>query len=190
MNRFLFPVLTVSLAAGAFLVSRSIFDEESSPAATKGPTSKSRERLSQTAAPNSNADTRRSPGAAPKTIIRRHRAPPSLSAQEQVSLSHPERINTMRNMVGLSLSERRDELRRCVGSEGLPFSTSTLRFHVDSSESSMTANLEEVIVVPDSLKQCIASEIENYEIAAEEGAPFLDGYSGTLDVSLTINEPS
>tara|TARA_R110002073_G_scaffold245044_10_gene407655 strand:+ start:4516 stop:4761 length:246 start_codon:yes stop_codon:yes gene_type:complete len=76
-----------------------------------------------------------------------------------------------------------------VAQADLPFSTSTVTFHVDSSSESMTARMENVVALPDSLRQCIAKQIGTYEIAAEEGAPFLDGYSGNLDISLTINEP-
>lgn len=193
-SRLLFPALVLALGAGAFFASQSLFSRTQlsgaiapEERAASGATVKS-ESVPSTRKKRAGASRPRP--RAPKTVIRRHKVPPRLSPQAEASLEYPKRANNMRTMIGLSLSERRDELKRCVVQEGLPFSTSTIRFHVDSSSDSMIATTKEVIAVPDSLRQCIAAELGSYEIAAEEGAPFLDGYSDTMDISLTINEPS
>lgn len=193
-NRLLFPALVLGLGALAFFASRSLFSRTQLSGAN-APEEQAASAAIVTSESEPSTRTKRAAASgprprAPKTVIRRHTAPPRLSPQQEASLEYPKRTNNMRNMIGLSLSERRDELKRCVVQEGLPFSTSTIRFHVDSSSESMVATAREVIAVPDSLRQCIAAELGTYEIAAEEGAPFLDGYSDTLDISLTINEPS
>ena len=193
-NKLLFPALALGLGAGAFFASQSFFSRTqgrvASPAESRGVTA----RTSTSDSTDSTASTQtglegRSKPRTPRTIIRTHKAPPRLSAQEEAAKGYPKRTSNMRTMIGLSLSESGNELKGCVVQAGLPFSKSTIRFHVDSSSASMIATTREVIAVPDSLRQCIAAELGTYEIAAEEGAPFLEGYSDILDVSLTINEP-
>ncbi len=190
IRKLLFPALAVGLGVGSFWASQ-LFFSQTTPSDVGQLPSGAKSTDASASGKIATPDKRESQQApdAPRTIIRRHKVLPSLTAQETAAKDFPERTNSMRNMIGLSLSERRDELRQCVAQADLPFSTSTVTFHVDSSSESMTARMENVVALPDSLRQCIAKQIGTYEIAAEEGAPFLDGYSGNLDISLTINEP-